>query len=103
MRALDRLAGRSLATAAVLLTAAPSDTARSGQVRSSLQVTVQVVAACGGTLAGGTVTPSAGCPPSSAPMAVLSEVAAPSSLRLSAPTSASVESAGAVRYITLLY
>lgn len=103
MRPIDRLARRSLATAAVLLTAAPSDTARSGQVRSSLQVTVQVVAACGGTLAGGTVTPAAGCPAASAPMAVLSEAAAPSSAGLSAPTSASVESVGEVRYVTLLY
>jgi hypothetical protein len=103
MRPNARRATRTLAaTATTILVAVPLDSASPGQARGSLQVTVQVVAACGGTTTGGQVVTTDGCAPGSAPMAILSEPASATS-DPAAPTAASVEDAGEVRYVTLIY
>ncbi len=77
MRHDHRRATCTLATAATVLVAAPLEPVLAGQARGSLQVTVQVVAACGGSVTGGTAFVSEGCAPASAPLAIVSEGAAP--------------------------
>ena len=91
-------AARTLAAAAVVAAATPPD-ATAGQVRTSLQVAVRVVAACGGSSAGGSASATAGCPASSAPLALVTE-SAPARTGGATP---SVETSGNVRYLTLIY
>jgi hypothetical protein len=103
MRATSRRATRTLATAATVLVAVPLESALAGQARGSLQVTVQVVAACGGTVAADSVAVTDGCAPGSAPMAILSESATATTGDQSAPATATVEGTGELRYVTLIY
>ena len=94
-----RGAACTLAAAAAVVAAATPPNATAGQVRTSLQVTVRVVAACGGSSAGGTATPTAACPAASAPLALVTESAP---VRTGGATP-SVETSGEVRYLTLIY
>ena len=79
--------------------------APAGQARGTLSVTVQVVAACGGTVgAGGQATVLRVAPPGSAPLAVLTESAPTPAPRMpSTPSSVAIEGTGELRYVTLIY
>jgi hypothetical protein len=100
MRHDRKLAVGTIATAAVLI-GSSTEGPHAGQVRGSLAVTVQVIAACGGSLSqSGPLTPS-GCARASAPLSVTSESAPATSGADGA--SARVESDSGVRYVTLIY
>ena len=95
-----RTAG-TIATAATVLIGSVGEPAPAAQVRGTLSVTVQVLAACGGSVdAGGEPEAAPGCPSGSAPMAILSESATTSTSPSSATT---IEVEGELRYVTLIY
>jgi hypothetical protein len=87
----------------MLLLAADQESEAAGQSRATLSVVVRVVAACGGSTGStSALAETAQCPAASAPLAVLSEMPQAPSQGESAPAT-SIEQAGDVRYLTLIY
>ena len=104
MRPKPRRAVGTIATAATVLIGSTVEPAPAGQVRGSLNVTVQVLAACGGTVgAGGQTTLAGDCAPGSAPLAVLTESASTPPADPTTPSTALIEGTGELRYVTLIY
>jgi hypothetical protein len=101
MRPRNRRTAGTLATAATALLGSVAEPAPAAQVRGSLSVTVQVLAACGGAVGiGGQPQVSAGCPPASAPVAILLEGPVPP---VAPEPAAAIEGVGGIRYVTLIY
>ena len=94
----------TIATAATVLVGSTVEPAPAGQTRGTLNVTVEVLAACGGAVgSGGAATFSEGCAPDSAPMSVVTESAADTPQGPADPTAATIEGSGELRYVTLIY
>jgi hypothetical protein len=95
----------TIATAATVLIGSNVDPAPAGQAQGTLGVTVRVIAACGGAVgSGGAVSGTESCAPDSAPLAVTTEVG-PTRAEPAADgaAGASLEGAGELRYVTLIY
>jgi hypothetical protein len=92
----------TIATAATVLIGSNVDPAPAGQAQGTLGVTVRVIAACGGAV--GAVSGTESCAPDSAPLAVTTEVG-PTRAEPAADgaAGASLEGAGELRYVTLIY
>lgn len=101
MRPSNRRTAGTIATAATVLIGSVAEPAPAAQVRGTLSVIVQVLAACGGSVGvGGEPEAAPGCPSGSTPMAILSESATTPTSPLSAATLGFV---GELRYVTLIY
>jgi hypothetical protein len=104
MRTRPGRAVGTIATAATVLVGSSVAPAPAGQTRGALNVTVEVVATCGGAVgSGGTATVGEGCAPGSAPMAVATESAPSSPADPAEPSAATPEGSGELRYLTLIY